>query len=79
MEIFRNAHMKISGRSRTGNQHCMAYVNVPAAGESTVDGSSVVCEELAVLVPGWREDDGGEGQVRGVGDLLPQSLDVQLL
>lgn len=50
-------------------------MNVPTAGESSVDGASIVGQVLSVLETRGREDDGGEGEVGGVGDLLAQSLE----
>lgn len=45
-------------------------VDMPAAGESAVHGASEVCDELAVLGAGRRENDGSEGKVGSVGDFL---------
>lgn len=50
------------------------HMNVPAASKSAVHRASVVGEELAILESRWREDDGGEGEIRSIGDLLSQGL-----
>lgn len=49
-------------------------VDMPATGESGVDGASIVGDELAILGAGRRKNDGGEGKVGSVGDFLSESL-----
>lgn len=52
-------------------------MNVPTARESSIDGASIVGQVLSVLETRGRENNGGEGEVGSVGDLLAQSLGVR--